>query len=321
MNFIGYRTLKTGIGSVIAMIIAKELGLQYAVSAGVITILSIQNTKRQSVKIAIERMLACVMALTIAAVIFNTLGYTEISFGVFLLLFIPLSVKFKLKEGIVVNSVLVTHLLLEKTTSIPLLINELSLMIVGAGVALLLNLYMPSIENEIKDDQLYIEKSLSEIFIHMAEALRNNYVSIEEETLFKNLESRLNIARDRAYKYLNNYFIHDSSYYVEYMEMRHHQFETAKRMREHFKRFFMTFEHSMIIADFTEKVAKCIYESNDVTPLLNDIETLRNDFRNMDLPKTREEFENRAMLFQFLNDMEQFLEIKKDFILNLKDKS
>ena len=48
MRFIGVRTWKTGIGAVIAMIIAKELGLSYWVSAGIITILSIQSTKRES---------------------------------------------------------------------------------------------------------------------------------------------------------------------------------------------------------------------------------------------------------------------------------
>lgn len=33
----------------------------------------------------------------------------------------------------------------------------------------------------------------------------------------------------------------------------------------------------------------------------------------MDLPKNREEFENRALLFQFLNDLEDFLLLKKAF--------
>lgn len=45
MKFIGYRTLKTAIGATIAMSIAGALGLKYSVSAGIITILSIQNTK------------------------------------------------------------------------------------------------------------------------------------------------------------------------------------------------------------------------------------------------------------------------------------
>jgi uncharacterized membrane protein YgaE (UPF0421/DUF939 family) len=33
----------------------------------------------------------------------------------------------------------------------------------------------------------------------------------------------------------------------------------------------------------------------------------------MELPKTRNEFEDRALLFQFLNDLEDFLIIKKEF--------
>ena len=36
----------------------------------------------------------------------------------------------------------------------------------------------------------------------------------------------------------------------------------------------------------------------------------------MPLPKTREEFENRAQLLQFLNDMEDLLVIKRNFVLN-----
>lgn len=44
---IGMRTIKTAVGACIAIWIANWLSLDYAVSAGVITILSIQNTKKK----------------------------------------------------------------------------------------------------------------------------------------------------------------------------------------------------------------------------------------------------------------------------------
>ena len=163
MKFIGYRTLKTGIGAAIAMIIAKQLGLEYAASAGIITILSIQNTKKQSIKIAIQRIVSFILALFIASILFKVLGYYALTFGVFLLIFIPLVVRFNLEQGIVVSSVLVTHLLVEKSVGMFWIWNELSLMLVGVGVALLLNLYMPSIEGQIKQDQIYIEEKMKEI--------------------------------------------------------------------------------------------------------------------------------------------------------------
>ena len=40
----------------------------------------------------------------------------------------------------------------------------------------------------------------------------------------------------------------------------------------------------------------------------------------MPLPKTRVEFESRAMLFQFLNDIEEFLEIKRDYMKKVRGK-
>lgn len=316
MKFIGYRTLKTGIGASIAMIIAKQLGLEYAVAAGVITILSIQNTKRQSFKIAVQRIASCILALFIAAILFKTLGYYALTFGAFLLIFIPLVVRLNLEQGIVVSSVLVTHLLIERSVSIFWILNEISLMVVGVGVALVLNLYMPSIEGQIKQDQIYIEEKMKEILIQMAKVLKENCNCIKEETLFSNLENRLHSARKNAYKNLNNYFLVDGSYYVQYMEMRSQQFESIKRMIEHFQRFFMTYEQTIIIANFTEQVAYSLHEDNTCEQLLNDLNGLRESFRKMPLPSTREEFENRAMLFQFLNDMEQFLQIKNEFKQN-----
>ncbi|EJO5347525.1 aromatic acid exporter family protein [Clostridium botulinum] len=313
MKFIGYRTLKTAIGATIAMTIAGALGLKYSVAAGIITILSIQNTKRKSLNVAIQRMVACLLALVIAAVLFSVLGHNSIVFGLFLLIFIPVAVKFNLQEGIVVNSVLASHILVEKYVSINLFFNEIALMLIGAGVALLFNLYMPSIENEIVEDQMYIEEKMKEILIHMSKALRELSVSLHEDKLFNDLEKRLLKAKKRAYINLNNYFLLDVSYYTAYMEMRIQQFETLKKMRQHFHKFFMTYEQTEMISDFTKKVADFLHEENTGEQLLLDLENLKESFKNMDLPTTREEFENRAFLFQFLNDIEQFLIIKNQF--------
>ncbi|WP_066495166.1 aromatic acid exporter family protein [Abyssisolibacter fermentans] len=313
MKFVGYRTLKTGLGASVAIIVAKQLGVGYAVSAGIITILSIQNTKKHSVKIALQRIGACILALLISSILFKIFGYTEIIFGIFLLIFIPSAVKFNLREGIVVNSVLVTHLLSQKSVDIFWLRNELILMLIGVGVALLLNIHMPSIEGDIKQDQIYIEEKMKEILICMAVALKKDQVSLQQDGLFNSLETRLYKARKRAYINLNNYFLLDDSYYVQYMEMRIKQYETMKRMKEHFQHFSITYEQTIMIAEFTEKVADSLYEDNTAMQLIYDLQLLREEFRKMSLPSSREEFENRAMLFQFLNDMEQFLKVKYDF--------
>lgn len=313
MKFIGTRTLKTGVGAMISISIAMAFGLKYGTAAGIITILSIQITKRQSINLAIQRMGACLLALFLSMVLFKILGFNPVVFGGFLMLFISLASKFKLNEGIVVSSVLVTHLLVEKTVTIALLVNEVALMTIGIGVALLLNLHMPSVEEKIKEDQEYIEEYIREILCHMSVALRQCAVSVKEEQLFSNLESRLSLGRQRAYRNLNNTLFSDSSYYVKYMDMRVQQLHALNNMRKHFERFSISYMQSAMIADFTLKVSESIHEYNTAEGLLKNLKLLRESFITMELPKTREEFENRAMLYQFLNDLEQFLLIKNGF--------
>ncbi|RCF89301.1 aromatic acid exporter family protein, partial [Enterococcus faecium] len=59
---------------------------------------------------------------------FFAVGYTFFGFILFFFLFFPLASRFKLTEGIVVNSVLVTHYLVEENMSWQLIGNEAGLM-------------------------------------------------------------------------------------------------------------------------------------------------------------------------------------------------
>ena len=46
MHEVGLRTVKATISAALAMIIAEKLGLLYAPSAGIISVLSVTNTKK-----------------------------------------------------------------------------------------------------------------------------------------------------------------------------------------------------------------------------------------------------------------------------------
>lgn len=312
-NLIGFRIVKTAVGASLAIIIAQSMGLKYAVAAGIITLLSVQNTKKTSIKLALQRIESTILALLIASILFLIFGYNPVTFGLYLVIFIPVTVFLKITDGIVVSSVLVTHLLAEKSISLFWIRNEFLLMAVGAGIAILLNIYMPKIENEIKETQQNIEEHMRRILFQMAENLRKQSINIEEETLFNELEVTLKEGTDRAYRHLNNYIINDVKYYVQYMEMRTLQYEILKYMRSHFIKFYMTFDQTEVVAAFTEKVASNFGEYNTAEELLKELNEVKDMFKVQELPKTREEFENRAMLFQFFNDMEALLELKKGF--------
>ena len=55
---IGYRTLKTAIGAAVAIAIAQYFDLQFFTAAGILTILSIQPTKRKSLHAVYTRIVS-----------------------------------------------------------------------------------------------------------------------------------------------------------------------------------------------------------------------------------------------------------------------
>ncbi|MDU7887401.1 MAG: aromatic acid exporter family protein, partial [Clostridium perfringens] len=200
----------------------------------------------------------------------------------------------------------------------------LGLMLVGVLVALILNSYMPKNEEKIKEDIDYISEKIKEIFMDMAYSLRTHSVSIKEQRLFDELENRIELAKKRANDNFNNYLFSDVKYYVHYIdmrevqfqmlkymrEMREVQFQMLKYMREHFSRISITVKQTELVANFTEEVASVIGKEVNVNILINRLNRLKKELSEQELPVTREEFENRAMLFQFINDLEIFIKTK-----------
>lgn len=318
-KYVGYRTLKTAIGATIAIIIAQYIGLSYAVSAGVITVLSVQSTKRKSIEIAIRRLGSTTLALLVAVVVFLLMGYSAVSFGFFLLIFIPIAAALNLNDGIVPSTVLVTHLLIEESVAPSWILNEYGILIIGAGIALLFNIYMPSVEKEIKEAQKNVERLFKKIIGSFSDDILSQSVNIEEEKMFKELDETLTSGFEKAITLSSNYLSDSFLYYVRYMEMRIKQYEILKQMREDLGRVYSYYEQNRLVASLTELVAFQYNELNTAKELIDDLNGYMKIFRNQDLPKTREEFENRSSLYQYVRDLQTLLEIKKEFADSLSD--
>ena len=284
-----------------------------------IAILSIQDTRKKALVIGKNRVLACLIGLALSIIIYNFIGHNSIGFGVFLIIFIPLTSKLKVEEGMIATVVLSTHLLVASNITLIMLKNELLLMFIGIGIASIANLFMPSLEDSFKDDREQIENSFRIIISRMSKSLITHSVDIYEQKLMDEIEENLKESKNRAYKIVNNNFFNRSSYYIDYINMRINQFDIIKKMRIHFEKFYMSFEQTKLIAEFTNNVAENITEDNDCKELMQKVLLLREEFKGMELPKSRDEFENRAQLLQFLNDIEEFLNLKRNFAITYID--
>jgi len=319
LKYVYNLAFKMAISATIALLIGNALGLQYATVGAVIAILSIQDTRKKALIISYKRIVACSMGILLSVILYSLLGNGALIFGLFLIILIPLTSRLKAQEGMVPAVVLSTHFLVANNITIELIFNEVLLMIIGIGVAAIANIFMPSLEDKFKYDREWIEEHYRIIISKMSKSLITHTVDIDEQKIINEVEKRLYESKETAYKIVNNHFFKSSSYYTDYINMRINQFDTIKRMRLHFQRFNIPVEQMNVMSDFTLCVAENIREMNDCKSLLMDLDILRNEFKKMELPKTREEFESRAQLLQFLNDMEEFLLIKRNFFTTMKN--
>jgi uncharacterized membrane protein YgaE (UPF0421/DUF939 family) len=313
-KIIGYRTLKTAVGAILAVFISQLLHLDYAANSGIIVILSVQATKKRSKDLAIMRIGSTFLALTIGTIVFSLFGFNAIAFGIYLLIFIPIAVKLKFHDGIVPCSVLVTHLLAIESVAPPALINELLQMLIGAGIGFLLNLYMPSLEKQLDEDIHKIDLLIKSVISNMADKLRDNSVPFNDID-FNAIEVKLNEGYEKAWREFDNRISNEITYHIKYMEARIVQFEILKHMRRYFKRLKVKSVYDGLVADLTQTIANRLDGLYDEDELFDIIASYRLMFKELPLPSTRQEFEVRAALYEYVNDLEHFLE-SKDTILH-----
>ncbi|HCM84908.1 MULTISPECIES: aromatic acid exporter family protein [Enterococcus] len=313
---IGLRTIKTAAAAPIALLIANGLSLESAASAAIITILTVTNTKRSTAKTALNRIFSLTLATIIAAICFSLLGFHPLVFGLYLLFFIPLSLRLDLAEGIAVSSVLITHYLVAGEMPLSLIFNEYLLMIIGVGCALIANLYMPNTEKKIQEDQMVVEVSMKKMLGQMSAYL--NQPEKEEELRQECLSLRdfVREAQIRAQEYEENRFFSGNSYYFEYFAMRRLQLKILADMLQILNRLTAAPEDVQELRELFEFTSQTLAEDNDGSAILIKISETDRRYQQKQLPDSRQAFEERAMLFQLFQLFQDFIEIKAGFYRN-----
>ncbi|MCK3935895.1 aromatic acid exporter family protein [Streptococcus suis] len=312
------RTIKLIFATVLAIYLATALGLSYATAAGIIAILSVLDTRKSSFKMARNRLFSTLLALTFAVLTFALFGFGIWTLGIYLALYVPLAYRFNWEAGIPPSTVLVTHLLLEQDISLIFLGNELTLFLIGAGLALFFNLYMPSQEKKIEAYHDQVEDLLKQILLRF-EAFLLNGDGRNEAELITQLDQTLDEALKVVYLDRHNQLFQQTNYQVHYFEMRAAQNKILRTMAGNINKCLLEGRENVILSSLFERTAQQLSRENSAKELLLDIELFHATFRERPLPQTREEFETRATLFQLLHDMEAFIRLKVDFYEVYKD--
>lgn len=308
---IGFRTVKTAVGMTLGVIICKLLGLDNYASSAILVVLCIKHTKMHSVQAILSRLVSCLLILFLGSAIFSLLGQHAFVLGLIVLLFIPLTVVLNVQEGIITSCVILLHVFNAKAINGHLILNEIMLLIVGLGIAFLMNLMMPSLDKKLNHFKQDIENQITEIFNIFSQAcsMHNDHLNIKFDSLLLNIKK----AKSLAFRDVKNHFVRNENSFYHYFDMREEQVELLKRMTS-------LLEKINTDDPILEKISQLMYEigsnvnSNDYTALrLHSLYEIRLSLDDLPLPTTHKTLNSRAHIIQILNELEEYLNIKSQF--------
>lgn len=312
------KAFKIALAAVLSILTANLLGLKYAVTAGIITVLSIQNTKRETLKTARNRGLAFLCALLLAFLCYSLFGFRVSAFIVYLFFFALLCLSAGWGEAIAMDSVLISHFLTEQNFSAKMLGNEVLLFLTGTFFGILINLNLRKKEEEFDRLSRQVDEEIKGIVQRMSENLRREDKTGYNSDCFIQLEERIRLAKECAVRNWNNTLWSQTTYELDYIRMRENQSRVLRNIYDSIVRIKMLPAQTMQVAEFFEKIKAQYHRDNDVVELLEILGQMLADMKLEKLPESREEFEARALLFYTLMQLEEFLRLKNRFVVKYK---
>ena len=315
MKSIITNTIKITLAAVLAILCAQALKLDFAVSAGIVAILSVQPTKKETLRTALARLLAFVLALVISITLFNLLGFTVPVFFLYLLLFILVCQWRKWISAMAMDSVLISHFLSFGKTGPAEIKNKILLFVLGVGFGILVNLLLHKKTNYIEELKNQTDDKIKLALHRMALRIQNPALADYDGSCFVTLNQSIFTAKKQAEENYNNQFSKKDTFDSRYLEMREKQTKILYEMFKAAQDLGTVPSTAGMLSDFLEKVSNEYHKDNDVKALLEELALIHDKMKSLPLPQTRTEFEDRANLFILMERLKEFLQMKHDFMI------
>lgn len=313
---------KIAVGSSLAIYLAQLWGLEYASSAGTITLLTLMTTKWETVKLSVLRVLTFVVTALTAWAAFAHINSAWASYGAFIFVIVFLAEMAGLKATISVNAVIGAHLLMSLDFTAASIWNEFVLVIIGITIALILNLFHDNHnrKKDIVENMRYTEGKLQMIMGELAAYLSNLEMQRNVWEDISSLEKKIQEFQLEAYEYQENTFHSHPGYYIDYFEMRQNQCQMLHNLHYRMRKIRTLPKQAMVIAEYMIYLMDFVIEVNVPSDQIDKLKDIFEHMKREELPKTREEFENRALLYHILMDIEEFLMCKARFVKGLDER-
>lgn len=308
-----FNCIKLICAALASMGIAQLLHLEFVASAGVISLLTIMPTKKETFKTAGIRFLAFAVALVLAFVCYNVAGFNIMAFALFLIIFIPVCLVCKWNYAMTICSVVASHFLILGDTSIEHILNEVLIFSIGVGMGMLANLHLRKDVNYIERLKDETDAEMKSILAGMAEHILDAENTDYNGELLHQLRKSIRQAKNVADMNYNNQFKTTDVYDIEYIRMRDKQCMVIHEMYKIVRHIDTTPSTAHLISDFLKYMSETYHKENDGKLTLEKFREMDLAMKSKPLPVERKEFEDRAMLFNLMRKIEEFVLLKIEF--------
>lgn len=310
-----YYTIKIVIGVYLSLTLARLLNVTNPVTAAIITILSVKETRRKSIDVSVRRFIAGNVAILLSFAIYSIIGFRVEGLVVLLLFLIPLTYLMNAQGSIISGFVLSFHILSFETINLSIYFEENIILLIGILTGFFLIIHMPNTEKKLIRLKNEIEEDFKTILLDMSYNLRN-LCYFKDEVDLSAIEEKVKTAKKLSYRHRDNLIVDQEWYYIDYFQMRLLQLYRLIYMKNQFQGIFITQQQAGPLSQLTYDIGSIIGTEPDTKDILKDIYDLKKHYKAEPLPKSRLEFEDRSRLFNFLNDLEEFILIKRRYLEN-----
>ena len=306
-------SFKIVFASIAAIMAAQLLHLEFAISAGIVAILTIQPTKRETIHTALGRLYAFAAAIGIAFVCFRTLGVTLQAYFAYLIIFIWVCQIFKWYSAMAMNSVLISHFVTFGVMNTETVANEIFIFMIGVSAGILANMHLRKRTDYAEQLMQEMDTQIVKILSRMSERILDKDISDYNGACFQVLAQQMEFARKVAEENYNNQFNPDDTFELEYIAMRDKQRMVLYEMYKNVRSLHTTPVTAKRISDFLRDMSEVFEKGNNGNELLQEFLQMDVWMKSKPLPVERKEFEDRARLFCLMRNMEEFIRIKVEF--------
>ncbi len=312
---------KIGFGSAVAILFAYMFRLDNPTSAGTIALLSLLTTKWGTTKLIFRRVTTFLFTIALCFIFFPLLPSKWIAFGLILALLVAHCEFRGVHNTLSVNSMIAVHYLTSLDFSFHFFLNEFYLILIGALIAFVLNLFhdYAGDEKQLKNDILYVEEKLQrllkEIVGYIHSDVRGTLIWKELETL----ENELEIFIGHAIEYQDNTFTSLPAYYIHYFEMRQFQCKILHMLHYEMRKLRGIPDSVNVVSDYLEYLIPYIREKQDPKAQLEHLDQTLASLKKEYVPSSMSDFEAQAVVYHILMDLEDFVLAKKRFIDSLNE--